>query len=133
MGVRNRGDKCHQMTGSSLKLDCLHAELAAMGSASSLENFSPCQNAQHALPGASRRICLAWILQSRYSLEIAMERNILIIINDCQRLTGLIEFASPSVKIPEIVNHLHGKFNFAKMHMYVDREPGWSVSGERSF
>lgn len=39
----------------------------------------------------------------------------LITTNDYQRLTGLIEFASLKLKMPEIVNRLHNEFKGAKM------------------
>jgi regulator of nucleoside diphosphate kinase len=45
----------------------------------------------------------------------AMEDKILITINDYQRLTGLIGFASLKEKMPEIVNRLNNKFRTAKM------------------
>jgi regulator of nucleoside diphosphate kinase len=44
-----------------------------------------------------------------------MENKILITINDYQRLTGLIGFASLKDKMPEFVNRLNNKFNSAKM------------------
>ena len=44
-----------------------------------------------------------------------MENKILITINDYQRLTGLIGFASLKEKMPESVNRLNEKFKSAKM------------------
>lgn len=44
-----------------------------------------------------------------------MESKAHITINDYQRLTGLIEFASLKLKMPEIVNRLRTKFETAKM------------------
>lgn len=44
-----------------------------------------------------------------------MENRIYITTNDYQRLTGLVEFASLKVKMPEIVNRLYDEFKVAKM------------------
>jgi regulator of nucleoside diphosphate kinase len=44
-----------------------------------------------------------------------MEDKILITINDFQRLTGLIGFASLMDKMPELVNRLNSKFKSARM------------------
>jgi regulator of nucleoside diphosphate kinase len=47
---------------------------------------------------------------------MGMKHNdILITINDYQRLTGLIGFASLEQKMPDIVNRLNNKFKTAKM------------------
>jgi regulator of nucleoside diphosphate kinase len=44
-----------------------------------------------------------------------MEERILITINDYQRLTGLMGFASLKGKMPEVVDRLNNKFKLAKM------------------
>jgi regulator of nucleoside diphosphate kinase len=44
-----------------------------------------------------------------------MENRMLITTNDYQRLTGLIEFSSLKVKMPDIVNRLYNKFKGAKL------------------
>ena len=44
-----------------------------------------------------------------------MEGKILITINDYQRLTGFIGFASVKEKMPEIVDRLNSKFKTAKL------------------
>ena len=45
----------------------------------------------------------------------AMEKKMVITINDYQRLLGLIEFASLNSKIPEVVSHLYKGLVTAKM------------------
>jgi regulator of nucleoside diphosphate kinase len=60
-------------------------------------------------------IILAWILQSASASNYDMENKMYITMNDYQRLTGLVEFASLKVKIPEIVNRLYNQFKVAKM------------------
>lgn len=47
--------------------------------------------------------------------SVAMERKMVITINDYQRLLGLIEFASLSGKKPEVVSHLYKQLVTAKM------------------
>jgi regulator of nucleoside diphosphate kinase len=44
-----------------------------------------------------------------------MKDRMFITTNDYQRLTGLIEFASLKIKMPEIVNSLSNKFKAARM------------------
>lgn len=44
-----------------------------------------------------------------------MENRMLITTNDYQRLTGLIEFSSLKMKMPEIVTRLYNQFKGAKM------------------
>jgi regulator of nucleoside diphosphate kinase len=44
-----------------------------------------------------------------------MKSTMSLTINDYQRLTGLIEFSSLKVKIPEIVNRLYHEFKSAEM------------------
>ena len=44
-----------------------------------------------------------------------MESKLLMTINDYQRLTGLIEFASLKKKMPAMVKRLYNKFKVAKM------------------
>src|SRR5687768_13724395 len=44
-----------------------------------------------------------------------MENRIYITINDYQRLTGLIEFASLKAKMPVVVNHLYDALKVARM------------------
>ena len=45
----------------------------------------------------------------------AMEKKMVITINDYQRLLGLIEFASLNAKMPEVVSHLYKRLVTAKM------------------
>ena len=46
---------------------------------------------------------------------MVMENTMLITVNDYQRLTGLVEFASLKTKMPEIVNRLFSELKGAKM------------------
>jgi|GEM_PF-4305760 len=51
---------------------------------------------------------LAWILQFTFrNNNNDMENRMFITTNDCQRLTGLVEFVSLKVKMPEIATRLY--------------------------
>jgi regulator of nucleoside diphosphate kinase len=54
-------------------------------------------------------------MQLRVLNNSDMENRMSITINDYQRLTGLIEFASLKIKMPQIVNRLRNEFSGAKM------------------